>query len=64
MSGVAGFAMPLLINTILLATTVRIFQSRTWFRIDGWFATMWMATFLTLAHGALWIALDYLPQHV
>ena len=27
-------------------------------------AGMWMAVFLTLAHGALWLAVDYLPKHV
>ncbi|MDB4953419.1 MAG: hypothetical protein JWO36_988 [Myxococcales bacterium] len=62
--GAVAFAMPLLINTLLLAMTVRIFQSRKWFRIEGMFATMWMATFLTLAHGALWIALDYVPSRL
>ena len=60
--GAVAFAMPLLINAVLLAVTVRIFQSRKWFHIDGMFATMWMATFLTIAHGALWVALDYLPS--
>jgi hypothetical protein len=62
--GAIAFAMPLVINTVLLAITVRVFQSRKWFRLDGMFATMWMATFLTLAHGALFVALDYLPAHV
>jgi uncharacterized membrane protein YvlD (DUF360 family) len=62
--GAVGFAMPLVINTILLAITMRIFQNRTWFKIDGLFATMWLATFLTLAHGVLWFALDYLPAHL
>ncbi|MEZ4367216.1 MAG: phage holin family protein [Kofleriaceae bacterium] len=32
-----------------------------WLRIDGIFATMWLAVVLTLAHGALWVAMDYLP---
>ena len=35
---------------------------KAWFEIDGIFATLWMATFLTAAHGALWVALDYLPN--
>jgi uncharacterized membrane protein YvlD (DUF360 family) len=62
--GAAGFAMPLVVNWLLLAGTVRIFESRKWFRIEGIFATMWMATFLTVAHGVLWFALDYLPKHI
>jgi len=62
--GAAAFAMPLLINGVLLVGTERIFQSRKWFRIEGFLATAWMALFLTLAHGALWVALDYIPKHV
>lgn len=62
--GAVAFAMPLLINGVLLVGTERIFQSRKWFRIEGFFATVWMALFLTLAHGALWVALDYIPKHV
>ena len=62
--GAIGFAMPLIINTVLLAATVRIFQARKWFRIDGLFAMAWLATFLTVAHGVLWFALDYLPTKV
>ena len=53
--GVVGFAMPMVLNLFLLAVTVRIFQSRKWFHIDGLFAMLWMATFLTIAHGALWL---------
>lgn len=62
--GAVSFAMPFLANILLLGITVRIFQSREWFKIEGVFATLWMATFLTLAHGVLWFALDYLPKHV
>jgi hypothetical protein len=35
---------------------------KSWFEIEGVFATLWMALFLTAAHGALWVALDYLPN--
>ncbi|MCW5808947.1 MAG: hypothetical protein KIT31_41730 [Deltaproteobacteria bacterium] len=35
---------------------------KPWFEIDGIFATLWMALYLTAAHGALWVALDYLPN--
>src|SRR5438132_10671944 len=62
--GAIAFAMPFIINALLLALTVRIFQSRAWFKIDGWLALLWLATFLTLAHGVLWLSLDYLPAHV
>ena len=62
--GAVAFAMPLVVNTALLAVTVRLFQSRKWFRIEGLLATLWMATFLTIAHGALWVALEYLPRHL
>jgi uncharacterized membrane protein YvlD (DUF360 family) len=71
-----AFAMPLVVNTLLLLATVRVFARRAavdpkakdapkpWFRVDGFFATMWMAIFLTLAHGVLWAVLDYIPNHV
>jgi uncharacterized membrane protein YvlD (DUF360 family) len=63
--GAIGFVMPLVVNAALLAATVRIFaRKRHWFRIDGFFATMWMATFLTLAHGLCWLGLDYIPKHI
>src|SRR3954471_4696543 len=62
--GAVAFAMPFVINGALLLGTERIFQSRKWFRIEGFFATLWMALFLTLAHGALWVGLDYIPKHV
>lgn len=85
--GSIAFAMPLVVNAVLLALTVRVFRSRRasaiakpgakagakgavvepplpWFHVDGFFAMMWMAIYLTLAHGVLWIALDYIPKHV
>jgi hypothetical protein len=62
--GVVGFALPLFINLLLLGATVRVFQSKQWFRIDGLFASLWMATFLTVAHGALWLGMDYIPAHM
>ena len=60
--GVIGFALPLVINGALLAITLRIFEPRKWFRIDGFFPHVWMAIFLTLAHGACWFALDYVAK--
>ncbi len=62
--GAIGFALPMLINLLLLGVTVRLFQSRRWFTIDGALATLWMATFLTVAHGALWLGMDYIPKHI
>jgi len=63
--GAIGFVMPLVINGVLLAVTVRIFQNRQqWFRIDGILAMLWMAVFLTIAHGVLWVGIDYLPKHI
>jgi len=62
--GTVAFAMPLIVNLVLLAVTVRVFQSRAWFRIEGLIATLWLAIFLTLAHGALWVGFDYLPKHI
>lgn len=37
-------------------------EIKPWLEIQGFFATLWMAIFLTLAHGALWVGLDYLPS--
>lgn len=34
---------------------------KPWFEIDGLFALGYMALILTVAHGVLWVALDYLP---
>ena len=63
--GALSIAMPLAINGLLLGITVRIFQRKPhWFRVDGWLAMLWMAVALTLAHGALWVAVDYLPKHI
>ena len=56
--------MPLVINGGLLALTMKVFEKRKWFRIDGFFATIWMAIVLTLAHGVLWFAVDYVPSKV
>jgi hypothetical protein len=59
--GVVGFAMPLVINCLLLLLTVKVFARWKWFRVEGVLATLWMAAFLTLAHGVLWFAIDYIP---
>lgn len=85
--GALGFAMPLIVNIILLVVTVKFFawdklprfiakapakdddkkkpepaEAKPLFVIEGIFATLWMALVLTVAHGALWVALDYIPS--
>jgi hypothetical protein len=59
--GALGFVMPFVINMVLLLGTVKVFSRWKWFEIRGVFTTLWMAAFLTLAHGALYLALDYFP---
>lgn len=84
--GAVGFAMPLIVNIILLYVTVKFFawdklprfvakapakddkkkpepgEAKPLFTIDGIFTSMWMALILTVAHGVLWFALDYIPN--
>jgi hypothetical protein len=60
--GAAGFIMPVIVNLVLLLGTVRLFKRFKWLEVNGVFATLWMALFLTLAHGALWLGLDYFPS--
>lgn len=62
--GAVGFALPFVINGALLLGTMKVFEKRKWFRIEGFFATLWMALILTAAHGVLWVAVDYIPKHV
>jgi hypothetical protein len=59
--GAAGFLMPFVVNMVLLVGTVKIFSRWKWFEIQGVMTTLWMAAFLTLAHGALWLGFDYFP---
>jgi hypothetical protein len=87
--GALGFAMPLIVNILLLWATVRFFawdklprfvvtasktddkkkkeekgEAKPLFAIDGIFAMLWMALIVTVAHGVLWFALDYVPSNV
>ena len=62
--GAIGFVMPLIVNILLLVVTVRLVQKKEWLKIDGLVATLWMAIVLTIAHGVLWFAVDYLPPHL
>jgi hypothetical protein len=39
-------------------------EAQPLFAIKGLFTTLWLALILTAAHGALWVALDYIPSNV
>ncbi|MBA3465269.1 MAG: phage holin family protein [Deltaproteobacteria bacterium] len=70
--GAMGFIMPFVVNIIFLLGTVKVFDivnakrkaenKKPWLEIQGIMATLWMAGFLTLAHGALYLGLDYFPN--
>jgi hypothetical protein len=62
--GAAAFLMPFVANLIFLVVTVRIFRAKKWIEIQGTMTTIYMALILTVAHGAMWLALDYIPKHV
>ena len=36
-------------------------ERKPWLHIEGLLATAWLAVVLTIAHGVLWVAVDYLP---
>lgn len=59
--GAMWFVMPLLINLGFLIATMRITEKQKWLVIDGIRATLYLAFFLTLAHGVFWLALDFIP---
>jgi uncharacterized membrane protein YvlD (DUF360 family) len=62
--GAVEYLMPLVINIMLLAVTIRVIEKKQWIEIKGLIATLYLGVALTLAHGALWLALDYIPKHV
>ena len=62
--GAVEYLMPLVINFMLLAVTIRVIEKKQWIEIRGLIATLYLGVALTLAHGALWLALDYIPKHV
>lgn len=62
--GAVEYLMPLVINLILLAVTIRVIEKKKWIEIKGIIATVYLGVALTVAHGALWLALDYIPKHV
>jgi hypothetical protein len=53
--------MPLIVNSLLLWGTAHIVSKKQWLKVDGLMSYAWLAVALTGAHGALWLALDYLP---
>src|SRR3954466_10102380 len=65
--GAMGFLMPFVVNMVFLIGTVKVFEAvnakrksqdkKPWIEIQGLMATLWMAAFLTLAHGALYLGL-------
>ena len=57
-----SLVMPLVVNAMLLWGTVRIVGKKQWIKIDGWLPALWMVGALSLAHGALWLSLDFLPS--
>ncbi|HWU90467.1 MAG TPA: hypothetical protein VN253_24550 [Kofleriaceae bacterium] len=59
--GAIGFLMPFVVNLILLYATVRIFASKKWIVLETAMTYVWLAAWLTAAHGLLWFALDYVP---
>lgn len=62
--GAVEYLMPLVINIMLLAVTIRVIEKKQWIEIKGLIATLYLGVALTVAHGALWLALDYIPKHV
>jgi hypothetical protein len=70
--GAVGFIMPLAVNLVFLLVTIKVFSvlndkrrsadKKPWLEIEGVMATLWMTAFLTAAHGALWLGLEYLPN--
>jgi uncharacterized membrane protein YvlD (DUF360 family) len=62
--GAVEYLMPLVINVLLLAVTIRVIEKKQWIEIKGLIATLYLGVALTVAHGALWLALDYIPKHV
>lgn len=53
--GAMGFLMPLIVNCILLYGTNRVLKP---LKIDGILMMLWLALYLTVAHGVLWIVFE------
>ena len=61
--GAVEYLMPLVINLFFLAVTIRVIEKKKWIEIKGFIATVYLGVALTVAHGALWLVLDYIPKH-
>lgn len=62
--GAVTLVLPVLINLVLLLVTLRLVESRKWIEVKGVMATLYLAVAFALAHGALWVGLEYLPKHI
>jgi hypothetical protein len=56
------FSMPRLLGTKIDEAGKTTTARKPLIRIDSMMGMLWMALVLTLAHGACWFALDYLPN--
>jgi len=55
--GSLGLVMPLVLNGAFLYATARLLRP---LKIDGFWPMLWLSGVLTLAHGTLWLFLDYI----
>jgi len=62
--GAVAFVLPLVINGLFLWATARAVAKKQWLKLEGVLAPIWLALALTVAHGLLWLGLDYLPAHL
>jgi uncharacterized membrane protein YvlD (DUF360 family) len=53
--GTMGLGMPLIVNGILLWGTNRVLKP---LKIEGLLTMFWLALYLTVAHGVLWVVFD------
>jgi superfamily IV 4 TMS phage holin len=59
--GSLAFVVPFFLNGLFLYLTDRLLRPLD---IQGALTMAWLAVLLTVAHGALWAALDWLPLHI
>lgn len=57
----ASFAIPFVVNGVILWGTARIVHKKQWLKISGVLAAVWLAAMVTIAQGTLWVILDYIP---
>lgn len=57
--GVAGFALPLVVNYGLLLGTAKVLENKPWWlQLDGFFTTLSLAIVLAVVHAGLELAFD------